>query len=152
MQRESHSKWRQPRQRTRPMLCTDCHNHLRNVWIGAITKRLSSYLYDILACDLEAIDNWYQISTMTDLRSLDKEFSLPANYPKGHGDVFQHWLKKYHPGAILVPVTHDSGSRQDHVLNVLHRCIGTGDIMLYFWMNVLRQRERTFFRRTCSTF
>ena len=31
------------------------HNHLRNVWIGAITKHLSKYLDEILDCDLEAI-------------------------------------------------------------------------------------------------
>ena len=27
----------------------DCHNHLRNVWIGAITKCMSSYLNYILS-------------------------------------------------------------------------------------------------------
>jgi hypothetical protein len=35
------------------------------------------------------------------LRAIDKEFSLPANYPKGHGDMFLHWLKRNHPGACL---------------------------------------------------
>ena len=33
----------------------DCQNHLHNVWTRAITKRLSAYLNDLLACDLEAI-------------------------------------------------------------------------------------------------
>ena len=47
------------------------------------------------------------------LRSIDKEFSLPENNPKGHGDVFKHRMKKYHPGALLVPVSQTSGSRQD---------------------------------------
>ncbi len=37
----------------------DCHNHMRNVWIGAVTKRLSSYLNEILASNLEAIDFRY---------------------------------------------------------------------------------------------
>jgi len=93
----------------------DCHNHLRNVWIGAITKRMSSYLDDLLACDLEAIHFRYRVTTMMDavLRAVDKEFSLPANYPKGHGDEFKHWLKLHHPGALLVPVQRTSGSRQD---------------------------------------
>ena len=45
------------------------------------------------------------------LRSIDKEFSLPENDPKGHRDVFKHWMKKYHPGALLVPVCRTSGSR-----------------------------------------
>ena len=58
---------------------TDCHNHLRNVWIGAITKHLSKYLDEILACDLEAIESRYRVSTIMDaiLSSIDKEFSLP---------------------------------------------------------------------------
>ena len=38
------------------VLQQDCHHHLRNVWIGAITKRLSQYLNEILACDLNVID------------------------------------------------------------------------------------------------
>jgi len=70
----------------------DCHHHLRNVWIGAMNKRLSTYLNEILASDLDAIDYQYRVSTMMDmvLRAIDKEFSLPANYPKGHGDMFKH--------------------------------------------------------------
>ena len=47
------------------------------------------------------------------LRAVDKEFSLPANYPKGHGAMFLHWLKLNHPDALLVPVGRSYGSRQD---------------------------------------
>ena len=92
-----------------------CHNHLRNVWIGDIAKRLSEYLYRILVCDLEAIESRYIVSTIMDavLRSIDKEFSHPANYPKGHVDVFKQRMKKYHPRAMLVPVSRTSVSRQD---------------------------------------
>ena len=63
---------------------TDCHNHLRNVWIGAITKHLSKYLDDILDQDLEAIESRYRVSNMMDdvLSSIDKEFSIPENDPK----------------------------------------------------------------------
>ena len=94
---------------------TDSHNHLRNLWIGAITKSLSKYLDEIMACDLEAIESRYIVSTMMDavLRSIDKEFSLPENYPKEHGDAFKPRMKKYHPGDLLVPAAHTSGSRQD---------------------------------------
>ena len=92
-----------------------CHNHLRNVWFGAVTKSLSSYLDKILQCDLDAICFKYRVSTMMDavLRSIDKEFSLPANYPKGHGKEFKHWMRTNHPGALLLPVQRTSGSRQD---------------------------------------
>ena len=34
----------------------NCHNHLRNVWIGAIMKRMSSYLNEVLAYNLDAIN------------------------------------------------------------------------------------------------
>ena len=90
------------------------HNHLRNVWIRAITKRMSSYLNDILACDLYAIDFRYRVLTIMDavLRAVYKKFRLPSNYPKGHGDEFKHWIKLNHPGAFLVPVARTSGSRQ----------------------------------------
>lgn len=99
------------------VLRADCHHHLQNVWIGALNKRLSQHLNEMLAgtCDFEAIESRYRVSTMFDaiLRSIDKEFSLPANYPKGHGDQFKHWLRQNHPGALLVPVERTSGSRQD---------------------------------------
>ncbi len=77
--------------------------------------QMSSYLNEFLANDLEAIDFWYRVSTMFEavLCAIDKEFSLPANYPKGHGDMFLHWLKRNHPGALLVPVERTAGSRQD---------------------------------------
>ncbi len=93
----------------------DCHNHMRNIWIKHVTIRLSNYLNDILAQDLDNIHFHYRVSTMFDavLRAVDKEFSLPANYPKGHGDMFLHWLRVHHPGALLVPVQRTAGSRQD---------------------------------------
>ena len=76
------------------MQTIDCHNHLRNVWIGEITNRMSSYLNDILACNLDAIDFRYNVSIVVDavLQAVYKEFGLPDNYPKGHGDEFNHWL------------------------------------------------------------
>ena len=97
------------------MLQQNCHHHMRNVWFGAVVKRLSSYLNELLACDLAAISFRYRVSTLMDsvLRAVDKEFSLPANYPKGHGAQFRYWLGEYHPGALLVPVLRSAGSRQD---------------------------------------
>eukprot|EP00957_Ditylum_brightwellii_P098004 7464497-Ditylum_brightwellii.AAC.1 len=47
------------------------------------------------------------------LCAIDKEFVLPANYPKRHGDEFKTWLLKHHPGVLLVPITHATDSRQD---------------------------------------
>lgn len=92
-----------------------CHNHLRNVWFSVVTKYLSAYLDEMLQCDLDAISFKYRVSTMMDavLRSIGKEFSLPANYPKGHEQEFKHWINNNHPQALLLPVQRTSGSRQD---------------------------------------
>ena len=51
-------------------------------------KRLSKFLNEILACDLDTTDFRYRVSTMMDavLLVIDKEFSLPTDYPKGHQD------------------------------------------------------------------
>ena len=84
------------------VLRVDCHHHLRNIWIGAIVKKLSKYLNNILSLDLANINFRYRVTTKMDavLRAVDKEFSLPANYPKGYGDQFKYWLQKYHPGVL----------------------------------------------------
>ena len=84
----------------------DCHHHLRNVWIGAMNKRLSIYLNRLLATDLAKIDCKYMVTAKMDavLRVIDKEFSLPANYPKGHGNYFKHWFQNNYPGELLVAV------------------------------------------------
>jgi hypothetical protein len=38
------------------------------------------------------------------IRAVDKEFSLSANYPKGHGELFLAWIKEYYPGVLLLHV------------------------------------------------
>ena len=38
------------------VLQTHCHHHLQNVWISALNKRLSTYLNDLLAAALQAIN------------------------------------------------------------------------------------------------
>ena len=43
------------------------------------------------------------------IRAFDKEFSLCANYPKGHGELFC----ATHSGELLLHVERSSGSRQD---------------------------------------
>ena len=93
----------------------DCHDHMMDIWIGAITKHMSSYLNEILACDLDVIDFRYHVSTMIDavLRAVYKEFILPDNYPKVHVDEFNHWLKLNHSGALMVPTARTLESRQD---------------------------------------
>ncbi len=47
------------------------------------------------------------------IRAVDKEFSLSANYPKGHGKLFLEWIREYYPGVLLLHVERAAGSRQD---------------------------------------
>ena len=60
----------------------DCHHHLRNVWIKAMVIATTKYLSNILAGDLSNIHFRYCVTTnIVCVLSVDKEFSLPANYP-----------------------------------------------------------------------
>jgi hypothetical protein len=109
-----------------------CHHHLRNIWWKWLEKSLSKYLTDALQGSLANMDPRWRITTnMSDIiRAVDKEFSLPANYPKGHGREFKHWLEKYHPGVLLVPTLRSSGARHD--LNVE----GAGAIYFNRWLYI----------------
>lgn len=61
------------------VLTQDCHNHVQNVWIGAVVKWMSAYPNELLASYMKEMDFWLWISTMFDevLRAIDKEFCLP---------------------------------------------------------------------------
>ena len=95
-----------------------CHHHLRNVWWGGLIKETSKILRNSLSGSLEDIDARLRISPNMKniLHSLDKCFSLPANYPKGNGTEFKYWAKRYHQDAPLYPVQRSSGSHNDMVL------------------------------------
>ena len=56
------------------VLQQNCHHHMRNVWFGAVVTRMSSFLNELLACDLAAINFSYCVCTLMDtvLRAVDK--------------------------------------------------------------------------------
>ena len=60
------------------ILEVDCWNHLRNVWLGGMTKSLSAHLREYLSDDLELIDPKLRVYPSIDmiLRAVDKEFCL----------------------------------------------------------------------------
>jgi hypothetical protein len=93
----------------------DCMNHLRNVWIGGMEKSLSKYLNDMMRSNLDDIDSKLRVTTSISavIRAIDKEFSLSANYPKGHGELFLEWIREHYSGVLLLHVERASGSRQD---------------------------------------
>ena len=47
------------------------------------------------------------------IRVIDKEFSLSANYPKGHGELFLEWMRANLAGELLLHVERAAGSKQD---------------------------------------
>ncbi len=78
-------------------------------------KALTSELNNILRASLDEIDPTLRVSSSISaiIRAIDKEFSLSANYPKGHGDLFGEWMREHYPGALLLHVERAAGSRQD---------------------------------------
>ena len=123
-----------------PTLEIDCWNHLRNVWLGATTKALTGRLKESLQEELAAINTRLRVGTdmVLVLRVADKEFSLCANYPKGHGDEFKEWIARVHPKALLLHVIRTAGSRQDLAFD--------GARALYmnrhYWVEFLDERLR----------
>jgi hypothetical protein len=85
------------------------------VWAKAVEIELSKYLRVMLRDSLDRIDSSLRVSTMFTpfARAYDKEFSLAANYPKGHGELFAEWMKENYPGELLFHVESTHGSRQD---------------------------------------
>ena len=64
--------------------------HLRNVWINGVAKAVNKYLTEFLQESLEKFSSFLRVSPDLAhvLRAFHKEFSLTANYPKGHGEKF----------------------------------------------------------------
>lgn len=69
----------------------DCCHHLRNVWIKNVAKSVYTFLGDMLADSRDKITVFLCISPDLSqlIHAFHKEFSLTANYPKGHGDHFE---------------------------------------------------------------
>ena len=68
----------------------DCMNHLRCIWLNGTAKVVSGFMTTHLQDLLNNILSFLRVSP--DLAYVNfpyhKEFSLTANYPKGHGKKF----------------------------------------------------------------
>lgn len=94
----------------------DCQNHTRNIYLGlGCEKPMSKYLHCVLKESLEEIDPSLRVSMahLAFARAYDKEFSLCANYPKGHGEEFKGFVMEKFPGVTLFHVANTHGTRQD---------------------------------------
>ena len=81
----------------------DCMHHLRNVWFGNMEEAFTKTLNAILRSDLDLIDPNVRVTALISaiIRAIDKDFSLSANYPKDHGELFCEWTRKKYPGKLL---------------------------------------------------
>ncbi len=84
----------------------DFMHHLRNVWFGNMEKKLTTSLNVLLRSLLDVIDPRLHVTASISaiIRAVDKEFSLSANYPKGHGELFLEWMRVHHSGELLLHV------------------------------------------------
>ena len=89
--------------------------HLRNVWINGVAIAVNKFMSEYLAEHLEEISSFLRVSPDLAhvIRAFHKEFSLTANYPKGHGEKFRDWMIKCYPKEFLMHAERATGSRQD---------------------------------------
>jgi len=69
-------------------------------------------IYMIVLMKLQMSSGFCQASSLC--QGIDKEFSIYVNHHKGHGAIFQAWMKDNHHGNLLLHVERAcSGGRQD---------------------------------------
>ena len=103
------------------------HHHFQNTCINAVGKYLSHYLAESFGDDLFCIlaPNCILTDFVFMFCAIDKEFSLPCNYPKGHCKLCYQWLKEHFPDILLVEVKRTPDSKHYLLLRILVPCIGT---------------------------
>ena len=87
------------------MVVGDCWHHLKYIWVGAGLKHLGTYLTNLVT----GIDDVHfilcaSISIGKYLIAIEKELGATANYTKDHKALFLAWMRRYYPGALLLPV------------------------------------------------
>ena len=147
----------------------DCMHHLRNVHLKGVEKALTTYLNTYLKDTIEDIDPSLRVSSSMSalIRAFDKEFSLCANYRKGHGMLFNEWMKEHHAGELLLHVERAGGARHDlfvegapaiywnrvyciEFLDERLRLSGEGNILQENLFIILSSLEMVALARTCS--
>ena len=93
----------------------DCVQHLHCFWFNGASKAVSTLLNTHLEDSLEEIRSFLRVNPdlAQVIRAYHKEFSLTANYPKGHGERFRACMIKKYPKEYLMHAKRASGSRQD---------------------------------------
>ena len=94
-------------------------NNLRCVVVKNMLIKLNEFTSEFLKESLDKISLILRVSSTspeTVLIAFDKEFSLCANYPKGHGKLFLTWIRTKYPNELLFHVACSGGGRQDLAL------------------------------------
>ena len=81
-------------------------------------KSLTTFLNNLLKDSLDEIDSRLRVTHGMEgiLRACDKKYSFCANYPKGHGELFNTWMEEHHHRALLLHVERTTGSRNDLIV------------------------------------
>jgi hypothetical protein len=98
------------------MYQTNCFQHLRNIWMGAVEDMMAKRLGAHLKHDLELIPPHLRVACRLSelVLQADKEYNACANYAKGSGDDYHGWRQLYCPGKWYLPVIRVAGgTRQD---------------------------------------
>lgn len=93
----------------------DCHQHIRNIFLGHMSRKLSEHMKQELAHQLQAFASWERMSTDFDqlLRGCYKDFHHGCNYYKGHGADFTSWMLEHYPDSFYMLLERAEGGRQD---------------------------------------
>ena len=82
-------------------------NNLRCVVVKNMLIKLNEFTSKFLKESLDEISPILRVSSTSleaVLIAFNKEFSLCANYPKGHGELFLTWLRTKYPNKLLFHV------------------------------------------------
>ena len=107
----------------------DYVQHLWCVWFIGTAKALSTFLTTYLEDSLKEISSFLCVNAYLAqvIRAYHKEFSLTANYPKGHGERFHAWMIKKYLKEYLMHAERASGSRQDLIcmgsMGIFKNCV-----------------------------
>ena len=101
-------------------------NHLRCVVVKNMLIKLNEFTSEFLKESLDEISPIHCVSTSLEavLIAFDKEFSLCANYPKGHGELFLTWLRTKYPNELFFMLS--ALMEADRILLSWHVCQFTG--------------------------
>ena len=93
----------------------DCWQHIRNIFLSAMSAAMSAHVKEALQVQLDAFSNYERMTTDFDavLRADYKEFHHGGRYYKGKGKEFSEWLRDRYPNAFVMHLERAEGGRQD---------------------------------------